>query len=205
MLMMWTCDHPAQCKVEGFNDGGYHACRWDHMVETVHGRQVVYLDNRRQAKFPPPLRSIESILLEVEKVASQIDRNRCVIAKSWLWRLFKLYKFDLSCDLVYDCMHILPLCIFKKYVKFFKDACHGQEADLKTALVEITSKRPSNVGSRWPMHIRERLGYWKANRVYTFYLFLFALCLKLHGIQQRWTIMHNWNFFDRNFPTILLS
>jgi hypothetical protein len=52
------------------------------MVETVHGRQVVYLDNRRQAKFPSPQRSVESILLEVEKVAPQIGRNRCVIAKS---------------------------------------------------------------------------------------------------------------------------
>lgn len=27
MLMMWSCDHPAQCKVGGFKDGGYHACR----------------------------------------------------------------------------------------------------------------------------------------------------------------------------------
>lgn len=52
------------------------------MVETVHGRQVVYLDNRRQANFPPPKWCIESILLEVEEVAPQIGRNRCVTAKS---------------------------------------------------------------------------------------------------------------------------
>lgn len=118
------------------------------MVQTVHGRQVVYPDNRRQAKFSPPQRSNESILLEVEEVAPQIGRNRCVTAKSRLWHVFKLYEFDLSCDLVYGCMHILPLCIFKKYVKILKDAGHGREVDLKNALVEVTSKRPSNVGSR---------------------------------------------------------
>ncbi len=132
-------------------------------------------------------------MVEIDVLLQNHDSGMCLN--------FKLYEFDLSCDLV----HILPLCIFKKYVKILKDACHGREVDLKNALVEVTSKRPSNVGSRWPMLIREQLGYWKANRVHTFYLFLFALCLKSHGIQQRWTIMHNGNFFDRNFPTILLS
>lgn len=44
----------------------------------------------------------------------------------------------------------------------------------------------------------------EGRRVHTFYFFLFALCPRSHGIQQRWPLMHNGNTFDRNLLTILL-
>ena len=32
------------------------------------------------------------------------------------WHLYDLYGFDVLYGLVYDIMHILSLCVFKKYV-----------------------------------------------------------------------------------------
>ena len=65
MLMLWTGDHPAQTKIGGLKDKGYNACRRDVMVEGLFERRVVYHDNRRQACYPPPLRSMKNLISEV--------------------------------------------------------------------------------------------------------------------------------------------
>jgi hypothetical protein len=65
MLMLWTGGHPAQIKIGGLKDKGYNACRRDVMVEGLLGRNVVYPNNRRQACYPPPLRTVEDLLSEV--------------------------------------------------------------------------------------------------------------------------------------------
>ncbi len=39
-----------------------------------------------------------------------------ISSQSCLWRLYKLYGFDISHDFTYDVMHILALRVFKKYV-----------------------------------------------------------------------------------------
>lgn len=65
MLMLWTGDHPTHTKIGGLKDKGYNAYRRDVMVEGLFERRVVYHDNRRQACYPPPLRSMKNLISEV--------------------------------------------------------------------------------------------------------------------------------------------
>jgi hypothetical protein len=65
ILMLWTGDHPTQCKVGGLKDGGYNACWWDVIVERLVGCNVIYPNNRHQAQHIPPSQTIESFLSKV--------------------------------------------------------------------------------------------------------------------------------------------
>ena len=78
VLMYWTGDHPAQCKVGGFKSSGYHACRRCHLRGKLvdgHG-SVVYPNNRYEVHHPHEHRTIEDILVEVEDVAKLAQSNR---------------------------------------------------------------------------------------------------------------------------------
>lgn len=50
-----------------------------------------------------------------------------------MWRLYDLYGFNLSTDLVYDTMHVLALYIFKKYVHLLVKSMTemGRESELE--------------------------------------------------------------------------
>ena len=73
-----------------------------------------------------------------------------------------MYDFDLSTDLVYDTMHILALCVFKKYmfllVQTFIDL--GREKDLEKILRVMSEPtcRPKGLGQRWPTSL-DSLGF----------------------------------------------
>lgn len=96
------------------------------------------------------------------------SRRMCITGVSKLWRLYYLYEFNISLDLVYDVMHILPLCILKKYVCKLKEECHSRGDILEKALVEVSAYRPTDLGARWPIGINDRLGYWKAEEYVLF-------------------------------------
>ena len=186
MLMMFTADHPAQCKIGGFKDGRYGACRRDHMtckpgMQTYGTRRfgaVLYPLNRKQRRFPPTLRKTEDIYAEVRKYrrcGTNIERKEItspgpISCGSPLWKLYHLYRFDLSKDLVFDTMHILALCVFKKFVEILVlKVFESNKYILEEALERITKLRPGDLGSRWPQNPNSRLGYWKAEE-YTLFI-----------------------------------
>jgi hypothetical protein len=72
-------------------------------------------------------------------------------------------------------MHILPLCLFKKFATHLWDSCHGRESKLETALFKMTIKRPQDLGAHWPSHIKDRLGYWKVEQYQHFIHFVFFI------------------------------
>jgi len=100
-----------------------------------------------------------SSILQVHKLDTVDLRQICVTSVSKLWHLYYLYEFDLSLGLVYDVMHILPLCIFKKYGLKIKEDCHSRIILLEKALVQVTGHKPSNLGARWPSGIIDKFGY----------------------------------------------
>jgi hypothetical protein len=97
------------------------------------------------------------------------SRQMYITGVSKLWRLYYLYEFDLSLDLVYDVMHILPLCLFKKYVCRLKEECHSRSSILEKALMEVSVHRPSDLGARWPSRIIDRLDIGKLKSTYFSY------------------------------------
>lgn len=72
-----------------------------------------------------------------------LSRKWVVMGMSKLWCLYNQYGFDLFLDLVYDSMHINPLCFLKNYVVNLKDECDGRGPKLKIALREGTNNKPS--------------------------------------------------------------
>ena len=166
MLMYWTGDHPAQTKVAGFKTSRYNACRCHYnVVEKVVGTKVIYLDNRRQAYDPPPAREIQTIYLESQDFqfgasSNRSRRNTIITTYSKLWRLYDMYGFDLSLDLVYDSMHILPLNLFKNFVEQLMN--EGRAVSVDNSLNELRNHHPQQLGAKWPYDCSNRLGYWRA-------------------------------------------
>ena len=93
-----------------------------------------------------------------------------ISSASCLWRLYDLYVFNVLHDLVYDIMHILSLCVFKKYVyllvKYAEE--RGLSKDVDKAMTTMRKIRPLDVGARWPKNIYY-FGYYKAE-VFTTYI-----------------------------------
>jgi hypothetical protein len=189
VLMYWTGDHPAQCKVGGFKTSGYHACRRCHLQgKVLQGRgSVTYPNNRHEVHYPHERRTIEDILVEAKDVARLAPSNRSrrgynITSFSKLWRLYFLYGFDISLDLVYDSMHILPLNIFKSFVEHLVQRGLAREMDV--ALGEITNSRPKNLGSRWPSGMENRLAFWKAEEYQLFIMWCLSYCIEKVCIPQ---------------------
>src|ERR1700738_2892340 len=109
----------------------------------------------------------------------------CITGISKLWQLYYMYEFNVSLDLVYDVMHILSLCILKKYVYKLKEECHSRGDILEKTLVEVSAYRPTDLGARWPTGINDRLGYWKAKEYVFFYIVVFTIYLGSTGLQKR--------------------
>ncbi len=72
-----------------------------------------------------------------------------------------MYGFDISCDLTYDVMHTLTLCVFKKYVhmlvKYVKG--NGKIKDLDGLLQTMKKLSPTKLGARWPRSTKS-LGFY---------------------------------------------
>ncbi|MCO5583398.1 hypothetical protein L7F22_037309 [Adiantum nelumboides] len=77
MLMTIIDDHPAECKIGMFKNGGSKFCRGDKAQATLVKDSLkpdgwyVYDENRYQARFPPPSRTIDEMKAALE------DAKRC--------------------------------------------------------------------------------------------------------------------------------
>lgn len=72
--------------------------------------------------------------------------------ESILWRLYDLYGFNLSLDLVYDAMHVLSLNVFSKHIASLMRALTNEKKKVIDSCVKIVLKiaPPSIRYGRWP-------------------------------------------------------
>lgn len=207
-LMLWTGDHPTQCKVGCLKDGGYGACRRCHTAEEIDSTnrtigQVVYGENRYQARHPPAKRNVHDLHKVVQELKEASTANARTIlsniggvtGESSLWRLYKLYGFDISRDLVCDVMHILPLNIFKTYVETFITTMGstGPSAkdEIEKALKDVTNaRRKVGLGDRWPKEPTTRLGYFRAEEYQNFIMWVLPYMLDYFNMQDTQPILY---------------
>ncbi|KAL3690508.1 hypothetical protein R1sor_016817 [Riccia sorocarpa] len=189
MLVLFTGDHPAQCKFGGFATGGYGGCRrcwlstcWVPTPNGGIGGAVLYTENRKQFRYPPRKKTVEEMLQAVEHLSSlqtiasrrQHIQATGVCARSPSWRLWFLYGFNPSVDLTYDAMHVIALSMFKKYTELLKkdvEASRVRRDRFVNALQEVTRKKPRLLHGRWPKDVFTRLGYFKAEEYTNFILY----------------------------------
>ncbi|MCO5601809.1 hypothetical protein L7F22_055934 [Adiantum nelumboides] len=92
-------DHPAQCKLGQLKDGGKSFCRRDKahvtLVEEAHGGRYVKVQDMWDA-----IRASKRCATKERK--EDVLQNAGLSGVSILWRLYNLYGFDISRDLVYD-------------------------------------------------------------------------------------------------------
>ncbi len=167
MVMMVTGDHPAQCKIGLFKNGGQEFCRRDKAQATLvrdatrpEGRYV-YDGNRYQSRFPAPKRTfteMKNALEEAKRCCSQAEKEATwkqagLSGKSILWRLADLYGFDPSLDCVYDVMHTLSLNIFKKYIADLLNTSNTpMKKEIDAAVASLTKIVPTSIRyGRWPV------------------------------------------------------
>ncbi|KAL3688423.1 hypothetical protein R1sor_014732 [Riccia sorocarpa] len=190
MLVLFTGDHPAQCKFGGFATSGYSGCRRCKMKSRVcnvpNSRVVVYDSNREQYRHPAARKTVS----ELQEAAVDLDacvtgaarkelsQRTGVTGDSQVWKLFDLYGFNPSEDLTYDAMHVLALTttlsMFKKYTELLKKDAERTSAGrdtLLSALAEVTKKKARCLQGRWSKDPFNRLGFFKAEEYTNFLLY----------------------------------
>ncbi|KAL3676720.1 hypothetical protein R1sor_026668 [Riccia sorocarpa] len=199
MLVLFTGDHPAQCKFGGFATSGYSVCRrckrksnLQHGPSSRLGGVVVYDGNREQYRHPPPRKAVTELRQAVHDLNActtsaarkELSQRTGVTGDSQVWKLHDLYGFNPSQDLTYDAMHVLALSMFKKYTELLiKDADRtpfGRDA-LLAGLAEVTKKKPRCFRGRWPKDPFSRLGYFKAEEHTNFVLYCVPYILYVMG------------------------
>jgi len=100
--------------------------------------------------------------LPIYKERDEVGYEAGISSQSCLWKLYNLYGFDISCDLTYDVMHTLALCVFKKYVRMLVKYAkgNGKIKDLEGAL-QIVKLSLATLGAMWPRSTKS-LGFYKA-------------------------------------------
>lgn len=88
---------------------------------------------------------------------SQVEREEILKSaglsgESVIWRLYELYSFNLSTDLVYDVMHILSLNLFKKFISsLIKGSTNDMKRAIDVAVTEAFKVAPCSIRyGRWP-------------------------------------------------------
>ncbi|KAL3695715.1 hypothetical protein R1sor_009791 [Riccia sorocarpa] len=189
MLVMFSSDHPAQCKSTGFSTGGFAGCtrceclsRWRSRPGVGLGGIVEYHGNRKCHRHPPRARCIQELHESALQIArcetsaqrKEITRRSGVVSKTRAWRLVDGLGLDLSRDLTFDVMHVLALCLFKKYIELLrKDTMDSpqRKSALSRAMADVTTAKPSSISGRWPRDIFTRIGYFKAEECSKFMLY----------------------------------
>ncbi|KAL3697336.1 hypothetical protein R1sor_011412 [Riccia sorocarpa] len=189
MLVMFSGDHPAQCKFAGFSTGGFAGCRrceclsrWRSRPRVGLGGIVEYHGNRKCHRHPPRARCIQELHDSALQIArcetsaqrKEITRRSGVVSKTRAWRLVDGLGLDLSRDLTFDVMHVLALCLFKKYIELLrKDTMDSpqRKSALSKAMADVTTAKPSSITGRWPRDIFTRIGYFKAEECSKFMLY----------------------------------
>ena len=122
------------------------------------GGIFLYEHNRAFVRFPLSRHTTQSLLEAVTNWRSlsqggeraKIARVGGITCFSNLWTLYHLYGFELSTYLVYDTIHILAFCVFKKYVHLLVQTFTnlGREKVLEEALrlVSQPAYRPNGLG-----------------------------------------------------------
>ncbi len=136
-----------------------------------------YYDNRKHRRHPFAMRCVEDMAFALKQwqelpISRERDEVGCEVGisnQSCLWRLYNLYGFDISHDLTYDVMHILALCVFKKFVHMLVKyaAGNGKIKDLDGALPTVKKLSLATLGARWPRST-EPLGFYKAEEYQIF-------------------------------------
>lgn len=166
MVMMVTGDHPAQCKIGLVKNGGQEFCRRDmaHATLVKDGSsnigRYVYDENRFQTRFPPVKRRVDDMaasLIEAKRCCTQAEKEEVwkqsgLSGESILWRLYDLYGFNISLDLVFDVMHTLSLNVFKKYIgSLLKEANATVKRQIDEAVKTLSTLVPESIRhGRWP-------------------------------------------------------
>jgi len=152
---------------------------------------TLYVDNRRQMRYPPVARNIEDVRVGAQKMCKASSKQEMkLISKEYgiakvtrAWRLADLYGFCLISDLVYDTMHILALCLFKKYYEMLVHSIpRDDQKTFEDALCEVTTRRPKGFDGRWPKKPFDRLGYFKAEEFTRFIIFCVPHILREVGV-----------------------
>ena len=200
ILLNFMGDHHAQSKVGLLKGGGYLACRrYDIFscmedISTDRGK-ILYEQNKKHARFNPPWRTAENLLEALTNwrympkgaERARLERLGGISRHFIMWRLYDLYGFNLSTDLVYDIMHVLALCIFKKYVHLFvKNMTEMErESELEETLHIISQPtcKSKCLGHRWLISITT-LGFFKAEEYTNFVLWCLSFVLDKLGIEN---------------------
>lgn len=189
-LMVFTGDHPAQCKFGGWCQRGKALCKrcrvqgtWKKTSNTT-GRGpkgiIVYGNNRFLHWFSPAKCDLKDTqdaaeryaLRETEVARLRISHEHGINQVSPAWRLSDTFGFCLISDLVYDVMHVFPLNVFKTYVSnLMKSLTPSQMTVLEKALAEVIVRKPKGLDGRWPKDPRDRLGYFKAEEYTRFVIY----------------------------------
>ncbi|MCO5595320.1 hypothetical protein L7F22_049361 [Adiantum nelumboides] len=182
MFMLCTGDHPAQCKLGQLKDGGKSFCRRDKahvtLVEEAHGGRYVYDRNRYQGRYPPEKRKVQDMWDAIrasnrcatKERKEDVLRNAGLSGVSILWRLYHLYGFDNSRDLVYDVMHILSL-LFQKYIKkLMFTASTSMKRKIDQIVKDVAKFIPKTIlnSGRWPYNPSKHYKMFKAEECQKF-------------------------------------
>ncbi|MCO5562446.1 hypothetical protein L7F22_016074 [Adiantum nelumboides] len=202
MLMMCTGDHPAQCKLGQVKDGGKNFCRHCKADVSLHrdasGSRYVYGNNRLQARYTPERRHVEDMWKAIRnaKRCSTKDAKEKILGdaglsgQSILWRLYHLYGFDISKDLVYDTMHILSLNLFQKYLRrMILNATPRMKKDIDSAVVAVSKSIPRYIinSGRWPNVPSQHFKMFKAEECQKFVQWCVPHILKVRARKRGWT------------------
>ncbi len=135
--MVWTSDHPAQCKMGAMKSGAYSGCqcycvtsRW--CTRSGNKGLVEYHDNIKQKRHPFVVLCVKNMAFSLKqwqelpmgREKDEVRRKVAISSQSCFWRLYNLYNFDIFRDVTCDVMHTLALCAFKKYVHLTCDVMH---------------------------------------------------------------------------------
>ncbi|KAL3694453.1 hypothetical protein R1sor_008104 [Riccia sorocarpa] len=189
ILVMFSGDPPAQCKFTGFCNSGWKGCRRCHLAgkwRSTPGRGVggivEYVENRKQYRFPPERKEMHQMREAADTIVTcdtgvqrkKVSRKTGVIEKTKAYRLHKCMMFDLVRDTTYDILHLLALCLFKKFIQYLKAVTEEDEEQKKAiirAMEEVTRKRSPSLKGRWPKDFFTRLGYFKAEECSRFIMY----------------------------------
>ncbi|KAL3699807.1 hypothetical protein R1sor_017829 [Riccia sorocarpa] len=142
ILVMFSGDHPTQCKFTGFCNSGWKGCKRCHLAgkwRSTPGRGVggivEYVENRKQYRFPPEREEMHQMREAADNIVTcdtgvqrkKVSRKTGVIEKTKAYRLHKCMMFDLVRDTTYDILHLLALCLFKKFIQYLKAVTEEDE------------------------------------------------------------------------------
>ncbi|XP_044180985.1 uncharacterized protein LOC122962134 [Acropora millepora] len=178
LILLWTGDYPAQHEVGKFIKHWLLPCRRDKLKGTINpegGSTYYYVNNRYHARYPWEKRKLDEDL-ETMKDIGEEDRktvwankskNSGYTGLSILYRLHKLYGFDIFRDLVYDTMHNLPTNVISAQLKSFisSEKIDSKLVDQRLDSFPWTAELKDG---RVPKGFGSRLAFWKAEELHKF-------------------------------------